>query len=243
MSNATATIIGALILGLAIAAGGYLVSSSLDRTSARLGDIHSAMTEMAENAKASARAPAPTRARGGGPDPNRKYDVTVGRAPVRGPENAKVTIVEFSDFQCPFCAKVGPTLKRIEEEYGDQVRIAFKHLPLNFHPHAVPASKAALAAAKQGKFWEMHDLIFANQKALGPDRYLAWAGELNLDVDQFEKDMTSEDVERWIDSDKREAARLGVTGTPGFFVNGYFLSGAKPFEAFKAAIDKQLGAG
>jgi protein-disulfide isomerase len=242
MNNATATIVGALILGLAVVAGGYLVSSSLDKSSARLGDIHSAIAEMAKNAQAVAKAPAPTPARRRGPDPNRKYDVEVGRAPVRGPDDAKVTIVEFSDFQCPFCAKVGPTLKKIEEEYGDKVRIAFKQLPLDFHAKAVPASKAALAAAKQGKFWEMHDLIFANQKELGTEKYSAWASELGLDVEQFKKDMASEDIQKWIDSDKLEAAKLGVTGTPSFFVNGYFLSGAQPFEAFKVAIDKQLGA-
>ena len=168
MNNATATIIGALILGLAIAAATW--SRARSTRAARGWATSIPRSPRWPRTRKPWRGPPPRhRLAAGAPDPNRQYDVKVGRAPVRGPEDAKVTIVEFSDFQCPFCAKVGPTLKKIEEEYGDrEVRIAFKQLPLDFHAKAVPASKAALAAGKQGKFWEMHDLIFANQKELGP---------------------------------------------------------------------------
>jgi predicted DsbA family dithiol-disulfide isomerase/predicted RNA-binding protein with TRAM domain len=156
--------------------------------------------------------------------------------------DAKVAIVEFSDFQCPFCSRVGPTLTRINQEYPEDVKVVFKHLPLSFHNKAMGAAQAAEAAGKQGKFWEMHDLLFQNQRALSDEKYLEWAGQLSLDVEKFNKDMASAEVKNQIESDKREASKLGVTGTPGFFINGRFLSGARPFDSFKTIIDEEIGA-
>ena len=153
---------------------------------------------------------------------------------------ASVTLVEFSDFQCPFCSRVTGTLDQIEESYGEQVRIVFKHLPLRMHTRAPLAHAAAEAANRQGKFWEMHDRIFTNQRDLTEARYLEYAQEMGLDMDRFKKDLASASVKAKVDADAAEAARLGVTGTPGFFVNGYFLSGAKPFSEFKRVIDAQL---
>jgi len=120
------------------------------------------------------------------------------------------------------------------------VQIVFKHLPLRMHSKAPAAHAAAEAAHRQGKFWEMHDRIFANQRQLSPEKYLEYAQEIGLDLDKFKRDSTSPDVKKRVDDDARQAASLGVTGTPGFFVNGRFLSGAKPFAAFKTLLDEEL---
>jgi protein-disulfide isomerase len=167
--------------------------------------------------------------------------VNTAGSPVKGDPKAKLAIVEFSDFQCPFCSRVTPTLKQIEEAYGDQVRIVFKHLPLRIHPKAPAAHAAAEAAHRQGKFWEMHDKIFSDQSGMAPEKYEAYAGELGLDMEQFRSDIASEEIKERVDADSEEASKLGVTGTPAFFVNGRFLSGAQPFSAFKSLIDEELG--
>ncbi len=120
------------------------------------------------------------------------------------------------------------------------MQIVFKHLPLRMHSKAPAAHAAAEAAHRQGKFWEMHDRIFANQRQLSPEKYLEYAQEIGLDLDKFKRDSTSPDVKKRVDDDARQAASLGVTGTPGFFVNGRFLSGAKPFAAFKTLLDEEL---
>ena len=123
------------------------------------------------------------------------------------------------------------------------MKIVFKHLPLAMHKQAPAAHAAAEAAHRQGKFWEMHDLIFANQRQLTAEKFYEHAATLNLDVEQFKKDYLSAEVKKAVDADAKEAASLGVTGTPGFFINGRFLSGAKPFDAFKEVIDEELKKG
>ena len=135
------------------------------------------------------------------------------------------------------------TLDQIEKAYGDKVRIVFKHLPLRMHSRAPLAHAASEAANRQGKIWPLHARIFANQRELSEAKYLEYAQEIGLDVGRFKKDMASASVKARVDADAAEAAALGVTGTPGFFVNGYFLSGAKPFSEFKRVIDAQLGKG
>ncbi len=123
------------------------------------------------------------------------------------------------------------------------MKIVFKHLPLAMHRNAKGAAAATEAAHSQGKFWEMHDLIFANQRQLSPEKYYEYAGTLGLDVAKFKTDFASREINKRVEADSQEAASLGVTGTPAFFINGKFLSGAKPFEAFKEVIDKELGKG
>jgi protein-disulfide isomerase len=164
-------------------------------------------------------------------------------SPAVGPEGAQVSLVAFSDFQCPFCSRAVPTLEQIEKQYGDKVRIVFKHLPLAMHPKAPAAHAAAEAAHRQGKFWEMHDRIFENQGDMSPERYVQYATELGLDVERFKKDVESADIKKRIDADTSEASRLNVNGTPAFFINGRYLSGAQPFESFKALIDQELAGG
>jgi protein-disulfide isomerase len=160
--------------------------------------------------------------------------------PARGPATAPVTVVLFSDFQCPFCARVEPTLKQIEETYRGKVRIVWKHQPLPFHPSALPAARAAEAARSQGKFWEMHDKLFAGQQTLSDGAYVRFARELGLDTTRFERDAAAEATAKRIAEDQRIAASVGATGTPTLFVNCRKVVGAQPFEAFKAIVDEEL---
>ena len=159
---------------------------------------------------------------------------------IKGPKYAPVTIVEFSDFECPFCSKVGPTYKKIAEEYGDKVRVIFKHTPLAFHKKAGLASEAALAAGDQGKFWEMHDLLFDNQKALDRDALEAYAAELGLDMKKFKKTLDDGRHKAKIVADQALSEAVQARGTPNHFINGRKLTGAKPFEDFKVVIDQEL---
>ena len=160
--------------------------------------------------------------------------------PAKGKEGAAVTIVEFSDFQCPFCSRVGPTLKKVAQEYPDDVRVIWSNNALSFHDRAKPAAIAGLAAHRQGKFWEFHDKMFENQRALTDENFKKWATELGLDAAQFESDMKDPALASQTDSEQTAANALGARGTPGFFINGKLLSGAQPYEAFKAAIDEAL---
>jgi protein-disulfide isomerase len=231
------TIVAALILGASVVVSALLIRSSVDGTTRALATLKDAMLQPGANA------PAQAAVEPGRPDPSRRYTVSTKGSPVRGNAEAKLAIVEFSDFQCPFCQRVGPTLDQIEQEYGDQVRIVFKHMPLGMHPQAPAAHAAAEAAHRQGKFWEMHDLIFADQASMSPEKYVEYAKALGLDVDRFNSDVASADVKSRVEADIQEAAKLGVSGTPAFFVNGRFLSGAQPFPAFKQLIDQELGRG
>jgi protein-disulfide isomerase len=174
------------------------------------------------------------------PSPTDTYKVPLGESHTKGSDEALVTIVEWSDFQCPYCSRVGPTLEQLEKDYGDKVRVAFKHNPLGFHNRALPAALAAEAAGRQGKFWEMHDKLFANQKELTDENFTAWAKDLGLDVGQFSKDLADPKLEAKIKNDQRIGAPIGVTGTPAFFINGRFLSGAQPVDNFKKIVDEEL---
>jgi len=160
--------------------------------------------------------------------------------PIRGARVAPVTVVLFSDFQCPFCARIEPTLKQLQAAYGDKVRFSWKHQPLPFHPNALPAAKAAEAARLAGKFWEMHDKLFANQQSLSDTTYAQYARELRLEPARFQRDASSTAIAQRIGEDQQLAAAVGAGGTPTLFVNCRRLVGAQPFEAFKAVIDEEL---
>ena len=166
--------------------------------------------------------------------------IDIASAPVKGPKNAPVTIVEFSDFQCPFCGRAVPTLRTIEEQYGNKVKVAFKNQPLPMHPNARPAAAAAMAANEQGKFWEYHDKLFANQQALDRASLEKYAAEVGLDMPKFKAALDTNKFEPRITADVTEATRAGVDGAPTFFINGRELVGAQPVEAFKAIIDDEL---
>ncbi len=168
------------------------------------------------------------------------YVEVPGDTPVKGAPNAKVTIVEFSDFQCPFCSRVNPTLKQIQDTYGNDVRIAFRHLPLPFHKDAPLAAEASMAAHEQGKFWQMHDALFANNKALKREDLEKYAQEIGLDMNKFKAALDSGKYKAKVEADAKAANSVGARGTPAFFINGMLLSGAQPFEKFKEQIDKEL---
>jgi len=161
--------------------------------------------------------------------------------PSKGPENAPVTIVEFSDFQCPYCRVILPTLEQVEETYGDQVRFVFRQFPLiNIHPLAVVAAQASLCANEQGNFWEMHDAMFENQQALGADQLKVTARGLGLDGADFDECMDTARYAGAVTSDLEAGQALGVRGTPMVFINGRALSGAKPFDEIAEIIEDEL---
>jgi protein-disulfide isomerase len=236
-ANGRAIIIAAVLVSFSIIGGSFFIGSSLERTTAQLA----AATEALEDLEIAGAAPPGARpSRPARPDADREYEVELGAAPTSGPKDAAVTIVEFSDFQCPFCNRVTPTLAKIKETYGDDVRIAFKHMPLSMHPQAPQAHAASEAAHRQGRFWEMHDRIFQNQRDLSIATLESHAKAIGLDMDQYAKDVADPSVKKRIDEDMAQAGELGVSGTPAFFINGRFLSGAQPFENFKRAIDAAL---
>ena len=169
--------------------------------------------------------------------------IALGKAPVKGPANAPVTIVAWSDFECPFCSRVVPTLKALEEEYKGKIKIAFKHQPLPFHPNAKPAAAASMAAHEQGKFWEYHDKLFENQRALDRASLEKYAQDLKLDMAKFKAALDSGKYNEMIEADSAEGSRVGANGTPTFFINGRTLVGAQPLEAFKRVIDEELKKG
>jgi protein-disulfide isomerase len=160
--------------------------------------------------------------------------------PARGPANAPVKVVVFSDFECPYCARVVPTLHELYGKYPGKIRMVFRDFPLDMHESARKAGEAAHCANDQGKFWEYHDRLFAHQDRLKERDLVEHAKELKLDTGAFEKCLQSgrykEDVER----DRQEGERLGVTGTPAVFINGVLLSGALPLNRFTDVVDAFL---
>jgi len=160
--------------------------------------------------------------------------------PVKGNPDAPVTIVEFSDFQCPFCSRVQPTLEQIFDAYGDEVKLVFRHFPLGFHENAENAALASMCANEQGKFWEYHDKLFANQESLTMTNLKKWAADLGLDTEKFNSCLDNQTYKDQIDKDLKDGQAAGVQGTPAFFVNGQLVSGAQPFANFQVIIDAEL---
>lgn len=173
-------------------------------------------------------------------DLNKVHNLPVGSSPVKGRKDAAVTITEFSDYQCPYCSRVQPTLKKVMEAYPDNVKIVFKNFPLSsIHPQAKDAARAAHAAGEQGKYWEMHDLIFKNAKSLNDEKFRALAVSLNLDIDKFMADFKSGRYDRQIEEDIELGRSVGVRGTPTFFINGKRVA-RRSFDDFKNTIDGYL---
>lgn len=165
---------------------------------------------------------------------------------IRGNPEALVTIVEFSDFQCPFCQRFHPTLKQILENYPDQVKLVYKHFPLDqIHSEARPSAEASECVYEQkgnDGFWQFADGLFENQSRLGLDLYKELAIDLSLDMNKFEDCFIQRKYKDQVESDYQEGIKIGVRGTPGSFVNGVLVSGAVPYETLKAAVEKALSA-
>ncbi len=166
---------------------------------------------------------------------------TISRVDMSGSADAALTIIEYSDFQCPYCARAEPTVKKIKETYGNAVSIEYRQFPLDFHENARAAAEASECAREQGKFWEYHDVLFANQASLSVANYKEWAADMGLDTAQFNSCLDSGKYAGVVNEDIQAGVRAGVSGTPTFFVNGQKIVGAQPFSVFQSAIDSALG--
>ncbi len=174
-------------------------------------------------------------------DPPRYTVPPSAEQPVRGPADAPVEIVEFSDFQCPFCGRAEPTLKEVRKNFGDKVRIVFRDFPLSsIHPRAYQAAEAGECARQQGKFWEYHDALFANQRALSEDDLKRHAAEIGLDAAKFGACLDGGQAKPHVDADVKDGEALGVSSTPSFFINGRFVAGALPYDTFEQIIKDEL---
>lgn len=169
-----------------------------------------------------------------------RYPVDVAGAPVKGPGHAPVTIVEFSDFQCPYCAEARHLLERVRQLYPNQVRVAYRDFPLSQHPQARPAAEAAQCAHEQGKFWEYHDLLFEHPQALQPSDLEGYARELALDMEAFNACLSSERPGAKVKMHEADARRHGVEGTPAIFINGIKLIGLLPLPLLRTLIDNEI---
>ncbi len=197
-------------------------------------EVYATLMKDAKATRGGSRAPRP-----GEPEADKTYRVPVDARPQVGPDDALVTLVIFSDFQCPFCAKVNATIDRLKTTYAGDLRVLFRQRPLPSHPKARDGSAAALAAGRQGKFWEMHDRLFAKPTAMDKTSFMAHATELGLDTAMFELDLEAADIAQMIKDDETLANHLGVRGTPAFFINGRFLSGNMPYDDFAALVEEE----
>jgi protein-disulfide isomerase len=169
--------------------------------------------------------------------------VVAATGPSKGPADAKITIVEFSDFECPFCGKAEESVTQVMEKYAGKVRIVFRHFPLSFHPNAPKAAEASMCANEQGKFWEMHKQLFANRSALTVDDLKKHAGTIGLDQAKFNECLDGNKMKALVEADTKAGGEVGVSGTPAFFINGKLLSGAQPFSEFQKVIEAELKKG
>lgn len=176
------------------------------------------------------------------PDGEPRFAVATDARPTKGAAEPLVTMVVFSDFQCPYCKKVASTIDDVLRAYAGDVRVVYRHLPLPFHQQAMPAALAAAAADRQGQFWPMHDLLFANSsrlKDLAKNDFQELARQLGLDLGRFLNDYNDPALQRLVDEDIAMAGRFGATGTPTFFINGRKMSGARPFDSFADVVEEE----
>ncbi|MFC0250821.1 DsbA family protein [Massilia consociata] len=159
---------------------------------------------------------------------------------VRGSPDADIVIVEYADFQCPYCARARPTLDELKHRYGERITLVYRHLPLEMHPYAEAAAEAAEAAAAQGKFWEMHDALFEHQAQMAPAQLPLLAQQLGLDAARFDEDMSTRRHRERIRAQAEEGKSLGARGTPSFFINGERYHGDSDRESLTAAVERYL---
>lgn len=175
------------------------------------------------------------------PEQVQRFDVPVDDDYIYGPEDAPITIVEFSDFECPFCKRwYDQVWLRLKEEYPDQIRLVYRDFPLPGHPNAVPSAEAANCAGEQGQYWQFHDLLFSDRYGLNEQAYLDYAGDLKLDMAAFQQCIEERRYKEEVEADLEWATQLGVSSTPTFFINGIPLVGAQPFEVFQQVIELEL---
>jgi len=166
-------------------------------------------------------------------------NVNLANSILQGSPNAQVVLVEFADYQCPYCQKVHPDITKLKQEFGDKLSIAFKDFPLPMHPYAQKAAEAARCAGVQGKFWEYHDALF-NEKKLEVPQLKEQAAALHLDTAAFDKCLDSGEQAAVVAKDYAEGKKLGITGTPSFFVNGHYFSGAVNYTMLREMVHEQM---
>jgi protein-disulfide isomerase len=169
-----------------------------------------------------------------------RVEITDGGRTPRGTASGPIEVIEFSDFQCPFCQRANPVVDQVLKTYGDKVKFVYRHYPLPNHPNARPAAEASACAEVQGKFWEYHDRLFANPTKLTDADLKAHAAALGLDATRFNTCFDNHQQKPGVDQDIADGEAVGVTGTPAFFINGRSIEGAQPFESFKRIIDEEL---
>ncbi len=166
--------------------------------------------------------------------------IAVAGAPVRGPEDARITLVEFSDFECPFCSAAVKQVDLVMAAYPKDIKLIYKQFPLSMHPHAEMAAEASLAARDQGKFWEMYEILFKNYRRLSSESILAMAKEIGLDMDKFKSDLVSGKYKAIVEKDMADGDAAGVYGTPAFYINGKQYNGQLTLAALKPILAAEL---
>lgn len=171
-----------------------------------------------------------------------RYNIPVGTSPFIGPENAPITLIEFSDYECPYCRQwYQETFPQIMEEYQGKIRFVYRDFPLvGLHANASPAAEAAYCAGEQGKYWPFHDKLFSGSYALSTSTYIQYATDLGLDLTQYKECVDTHKYQSTVEDNYQFAADLGIQSTPTFFINGLAIVGAQPFSVFKQVIDKEL---
>ena len=234
--------IGTAALALALAAPGCAQKSDVEAVQATQKEILAKLEKIEKDQGtllAKVNAPNPAAARPA-VDPNKVYEIPLASSAVRGPKDAAVTITMFSDFQCPFCAQSAPIVEEVLKAYPKDVNFVMKQFPLRqIHPNADPAARAAVAAGKQGKFWEMHDELYKNGRNLTPETIKGIAEKIGLNAKKFETDMNSDEVKKQVDEELALGQKVDVRGTPSFFINGKVASN-RSVDGFKAQIDEEL---
>ena len=223
-----------------------ILRSELDAAESLMSDegleraeVYAAMMKTAEKQRGPGALPS-VGSRPGAPDPAKHYRVGAGEGrPSRGAADPLVTIVEFADFHCPFCAKAAKIVARVADAFPEDVRVVYRHHPLPMHPRARAAAAAAVAAHAQGKFWEMHDLIFEREAKSG-EELRALAEELGLDLEKFDADLADPKSGELIDEDMALARQFNANGTPAFFINGRFLAGARSAPEMRQIVKEEL---
>jgi protein-disulfide isomerase len=226
-------IMGLLMISLLVA--GCADNDKIDNINQSLTDINDTLksieVKLDKLPKTAAAAPQRPAA-----DYNKVHNLPLATSAIKGNKNAPITVVEFSDFQCPYCAKFSPTIDEVLKAYPNDVKFVYKDYPLSFHKQAKNAAKAARAAGEQGKFWEMHDLIFTKYSTVNEDMFKEFAGKLNLNMDKFVADFSGNKYDGLIQKDISLGRQAGVTGTPSLFMNGKRMQ-RRSFDDFKVAID------
>ena len=232
--------IATAFLVVAVAATGCAQKSDIEAVQTTQKEILAKLEKIEKDI--AAKPAAPTAAQRPQIDPNKVYQIPVASSAVRGPKDAAVTITMFSDFQCPFCAQTAPVIEQVLAAYPNDVNFVMKQFPLrSIHPQADPAARAAIAAGKQDKFWEMHDELYKNSRTLSPETIKGLAEKLGLDMKKFEADMNSDEVKKQVEEELALGAKSDVRGTPSFFVNGKIAQN-RTVDGFKAQIDAELKA-